>query len=325
MRNKDQLTIGDIYGDMLKQVKTITESKAPKTQKVGKPVKNAFNSPNPLKDGGPSEKGGFHKALDDKDCQEDEEDYGFGGKGISELKKKIKDEKDPKKKAKLQASLKNREKDAQTYPGDGKFVEESKKITRERLNTFMAKKSEFEKLYESVISENWMGGQEDDTQDVDALGLGDEPTDDELGDDFGGEEEGDEVTLTLSRELAKELLTLLQAVVGDDTEDALEGEDDGLDFGDDTETEDEDENYFDDQEDEETETIGAKDSKGGGETHKLQQKGNMKVQGKPQPKGSQSANAKVTDKVGTEYSVPAVKDGKQNKVSDIRQATDYFR
>lgn len=323
MRNTDQVTIGDIYGDMLKKVKTITESKAPKTQKVGKPGKNAFNTPNPLKDGGPSEKGGYCKALNDK--EEDEEDknkddenyYGVGGKGIATVKEKIKNEKDPAKKAKLEAQLKKMGNNAQ-------ITSESKKIARERLNTFMTKKSTFDKLVESVLNENWMNSQEDaEAQEVDALGLGDEPTDDEVGDDFGSEED-DQVTVTMSRSVAQELMALLQAAVGDETEDMLEGEgeDDGLDFGDEG-LEDEDENTF--EEDEETETIGAKDSKGGGETHKLQQKGNMKVQGKPQPKGSQTANAKVTDKTGTEYSTPAYQDGKNNKVSNIRQATDYFQ
>jgi hypothetical protein len=316
---------------------------------------NAFSDKNELQKGGPQEKGGFHKALNDSqdfNTDEDNEEYGYqkkSDKNISELKEKLKNpnlsDKDRKN---IKARLTQFEKNAQNEEAEERITTESKKIARERLNTFMTKKSTFDKLFESV-----MGGSfdaQEDAQEVDALGLGDAPTDDEFGseDDFGG----DEVTITLSRDLAQQLHEVLMGVLGDEGEGEMEDED--LDFGDEGEMEDEDEmNLYDDEEgydedemdfDEDEErgvfptdkvgndgTVGAKDSKGGGQQHKLQQKNN-KVQGRPQPKNQKTKVVGATDKVGNDgdhgHAIHGAKQpnmGQKNTVSDLRQSEDYFR
>jgi hypothetical protein len=335
MKRKDQIKLGDIYGTMLEGVETVKhEGKYKKTD-------NAFTKQNKLKDGGPEKADGYNKALNDEDCdsydendENEEDDYGVTGKGISELKDKIKKEQDPEKKKRLQAQLKELEKAAMASEGE-ETLKESRKITKKRLNNFMAKKSTFDKLFESVMSENWMGDNQEENQDVDALGLGKAPTDDEMDDEMGDEDEGS-VTFTLDRATAEKLLDVIGA--------AMEPEGDDLDFGDeddDLDFDDEDDDY-DFQEDEERGvhptdkvgndgTVGAKDSKGGGQQHKFQQKNN-KVSGRPQPKNQGTKVVGATDKVGNDgdygHALHGAKQpnmGKQNKVSDIRQTEDFFR
>lgn len=350
MRKKEP-TLGDVYGEMLRGVKTIKESTAQeninKSKKIPKQSKNAFSEKNPLTKGGPQEKGGFHKALNDKmDYQEDEEtETPNKFKNLEKLKEKLKSGNlSDKERKSLQSKISQMEKGFQNEEAEERIYKESKKIARDRLNTFMTKKSTFDKLFESV-----MGGaldQQEDAQEVDALGLGDAPTDDEFGDDeFGGEE--DQVTLTIDRAVAQQFLDLLQAAVGGGEED-FGDEGDDLDFdteddfgGDDEMDEDnEEEDDFSYDEDEERGvhptdkvgndgTVGPKNSKDG--PHKLQQKGN-KVNGKPQPKGSTTKVVGTTDKVGNDgdygHAIHSGKQpdmGKQNKVSDIRQAEDFFR
>lgn len=297
--NKKQPTLGDIYGQMLKKVDVVEEKcdlcadeQINKSKKHPKQPKSAFSEKNPLTKGGPQEKGGFHKALNDENDYEEEEEY--------------------------------------------EFDDNSKKIARKRLNTFMTKKSTFDKLFESV-----MGGAFDNQEEqevVDALGLKDAPTDEEFGDeDMGDEDMGGEVTFTLDRETAQKLHDVLMSVLGGeemesdeldfDSEENMEDEEyDDENEGED-ESEDEDEE-FDNQEDEEEETIG---SKGGSEKNKLQQHDN-KVKGKPQPKSQGTKVVGTTDKVGNDgdhghalYNAKQPDMGKQNKVSDLRQAEDYFR
>ena len=326
---------------MLKGVQVVQESAQEninKSKKVPKQPKNAFSETNPLQKGGPQEKSGFHKALNDN--QEDEErKYD----NLDKLKEKLKNPNlSDKQKESIQKEIKRMESGIQSEESEERIHKESKKIARNRLNTFMTKKSTFDKLFESV-----MGGafdQQEDAQEVDALGLGDAPTDDEFGDDeFEGGE--DQVTLTIDRAVAQQFLDLLQAAVGGGEEDMgddldFDTEDD---FGGDDEM-DEDNEEEDDMSYEEDEergvhptdkvgndgTVGAKDGKGGGQQHKLQQKGN-KVNGKPQPKGSTTKVVGTTDKVGNDgdhgHALHGAKQpdmGKQNKVSDIRQAEDFF-
>lgn len=345
---KKQPTLGDIYGQMLRKV-TVVEEKCDlcadevinKSKKTPKQSKNAFNEINPLQKGGPSEKGGYHKALNDN--QEDEErKYD----NLDKLKEKLKNPKlSDKQKESLKKEIKRMESGIQGEEAEERIHKESKKIARARLNTFMTKKSTFDKLFESV-----MGGafdQQEDAQEVDALGLGDAPTDDEFGDDeFGGEE--DQVTLTIDRAVAQQFLDLLQAAVGGGEEDMGEGDDldfdEGDDFGGDDEMDEDNEEEDDFSYDEDEErgtfptdkvgndgTVGAKDGKGGGQQHKLQQKSN-KVNGRPQPKNQKTKVVGTTDKVGNDgdygHALHGAKQpdmGKQNKVSDIRQAEDFFR
>ena len=88
----------------------------------------------------------------------------------------------------------------------------SKKIAKESINNFM-NKSIFDELYEAVMDEQ---GIDTETHDAEALGL--------PGDESHGEEGGDEVTITLSKELASKLHEALMAVVGSE-EEPSEGED----------------------------------------------------------------------------------------------------
>jgi hypothetical protein len=350
MSKRDAVTLGDIYGGMLRKVKVVEEASdlnanenIAKSKKNPKMPENAFTNKNKLQKGGPQEKGGYHKALNDcQDCNNEEDEETYPGQyskhdNSPSLKKSLDDirkgEKKNKKRPKFNPSKLKK-------PKEDKIVGESQKIARKRLNTFMSKKSTFDKLFESV-----MGGSfdQDENQEVDALGLGDAPTDDEFGsDEFGGDD--DQVTFTLDRATAQKLHEVLMGVL-DGGEGDFEDEGEDLDFGDDdldSEFDEDSEEDMDFQEDEERGvhptdkvgndgTVGTKDGKGGGQQHKLQQKGN-KVNGKPQPKGSTTKVVGTTDKVGNDgdygHAISSGKQpdmGKQNKVSDIRQAEDFFR
>lgn len=203
---KHKPTLGDIYGEMLRGVKVVTESAQEninKSKKVAKQPKSAFSEQNPLQKGGPQEKSGFHKALNDKlDYQEDEEDETPKKfTNLQNMKKKLKNGNlSDKEKESLKKKIAEMEKGFQGEESEERIMKESKKIARKRLNTFMTKKSTFDKLYESV-----MGGafdQQEDAQEVDALGLGDSPTDSEFGSEDMGEE--DQVTITLDRAIAQQ-------------------------------------------------------------------------------------------------------------------------
>ena len=340
---KKQTTLGDVYGEMFKSVKTVVNENAQeninKSKKIPKMSKNAFNDKMDIQKGGPTEAGGFHKALND-DCGCDEEDNEEQYNRISEIEEKLKNPNlSDKEKASLEKTLKIMKKNMQREEAEENIVKESKKIARERLNTFMMKKSTFDKLFESV-----MGGSED--AENAALGLSDAPTDDEFGDDMGDEDMGDEdmgdeVTFTLDRATAQKLHDVLMGVLGGEEDLGDEGDDLDFDMEDDGEMDEEGDMYDDEEEYEEDEetfptdkvgndgTIGAKNSKDG--SHKFQSKNN-KVGGRPQPKNQGTKVTGVTDKVGNDgdygHALHGAKQpnmGKQNKVSDLRTSEDYFR
>jgi hypothetical protein len=336
-------TLGDIYGQMLKGVQVVQENAQEninKSKKVPKQSKNAFSEINPLQKGGPSEKGGYHKALNDDydDCREDEERR---YDNLDKLKEKLKNPNlSDKQKQTIKKAIKDIESGIQSEEAEERIHKESKKIARDRLNTFMTKKSTFDKLFESV-----MGGafdNQEDAQEVDALGLGDAPMDDEFGDDEFGDDE-DQVTFTLDRATAQKLHDVLMGVL----DGGMEDEGDDLDFdteddfgGDDEMDDDDDEMDYNEEEERGTfptdkvgndGTVGAKDGKGGGQQHKFQGRSN-KVNGRPQPKGQKTKVVGTTDKVGNDgdygHALHGAKQpdmGKQNKVSDIRQSEDFFR
>jgi hypothetical protein len=293
-------SLGDIYGDMLKGVSTVNES----IKKGGNDLSDKI--PAPLQDGGPKEKGGFHKSLDDayasvytneedEEMEDDEEECEDG----------------------CECEKHDNEEDEE------EIVVESKKISKQRLNTNMKHESTFDRLFKQ-INENFDSFDQEDAEDLDALGLGDAESDDEMGGDFSDEGEDDTVTFTLDRATAQKLHDALMPLLsGDEEGDDFGDEGDGMDFGDEG-----DDMDFD--EDEETETVGAKDSKGGGTQHKLQGRNN-KVSGRPQP-GSQTASHAVTDKVGNDgdhgHALHGAKQpniGKNNKVSNVKQGQDFFR
>ena len=340
---KKQTTLGDVYGEMFKSVKTVVNENAQeninKSKKIPKMSKNAFNDKMGIQKGGPTEADGFHKALNDDYCGCDEEDNEEQYNRISKIEEKLKNPNlSDKEKASLEKILKNMKENMQREEAEENIVKESKKIARERLNTFMMKKSTFDKLFESV-----MGGEDAENA---ALGLSDAPTDDEFGDeDMGDEDMGDDqITVTLDRAVARQLCDILQAAMGgeedydvdmDDLDFGDEGEGDEMDeegdeMYDEAEEYDEDEqNFYPTDEVGNDGTIGAKNSKDG--SHKLQSKNN-KVGGRPQPKNQGTKVTGTTDKVGNDggygHALHGAKQpnyGKQNKVSDYRQGEDYFR
>jgi hypothetical protein len=230
-------------------------------------------------------------------------------------------------------------KNMQREEAEENIVKETKKIARERLNTFMMKKSTFDKLFESVMDGNF----EDEAEQVDALGLGDAPTDDEFGaDEFEGDE-GDEVTFTLDRATAQKLHDVLMGVLGGETTYGEEGDDLDLDVEDEDMDEegmyDDEEEYDIEDEDEQSfaptdkvgndGTIGPKNGKDG--SNPFQGKGN-KVKGRPQPKNQGTKVVGATDKYGNDgdygHALHGAKQpnmGKSNQVSDLRASEDYFR
>ena len=106
-----------------------------------------------------------------------------------------------------------------TFTGVEKLSLAPEKMEVEPINNFMSK-SIFDRLYEDVMSDNI--NSPEDAEQHDALAL-DLP---------GSEDEGDEVTITLSKELAGKLHDALMAVLGSDEEQhgdeegELEGEED---------------------------------------------------------------------------------------------------
>lgn len=219
------------------------------------------------------------------------------------------------------------------------IVKESKKISKPTLNTNMAKKSAFDKLYESVINENFG---EEENSDLDALGLGDATPDSDLENDFGGEEEGeDSVTFTLDRMTAQSLVDVLQGVLGGDEE--MGDEEGDLDFGDDEmegdydDDDEEDEEmdeedgdemeYEEDEERADTENLGDKGSK-------LKSKSSAKVKGKLNKKGKSATAVKPTDKQGNDGDFgdaisggkkPNMGEGGKAKVSNLTKGSDFFK
>ncbi len=328
---------------MLNSVQVVQENAQEninKSKKIPKQSKNAFNETNPLQKGGPSEKSGYHKALNDTYDEDEERKYA----NLDKLKEKLKNPNlSDKQKESLKKEIARMESGIQREEAEERIHKESKKIARDRLNTFMTKKSTFDKLFESVMGNNF--DQQEDAQEVDALGLGDAPMDDEFGDDEFGDDE-DQVTFTLDRATAQKLHDVLMGVLDGGMED--EGDDldfdEGDDFGGDDEMDEDNEEEDDFSYDEDEErgtfptdkvgndgTVGAKDGKGGGQQHKLQGRSN-KVNGRPQPKNQKTKVVGTTDKVGNDgdygHALHGAKQpdmGKQNKVSDIRQAEDFFR
>ena len=103
--------------------------------------------------------------------------------------------------------------DSEIYSSE-KYDENDKKIekkVKESINNYM--KSTFDKLFENVMGEEMHSDQE--TQELDALGI-----------ETDAEEAGDgDVTITLDRDMAKQLCDLLKAAMGEDEDDDAEAED----------------------------------------------------------------------------------------------------
>lgn len=267
-----------------------------------KPGGNDFSDEKPLpveKD--KSLKGGYKKTLNDEinsvmNNEQDEEDCDCDGDGEPKKKEWKKPWEDD-----------DNEEDEET-------VQESVKVLKKTLNKGMAKKSIFDTLYKKCLNENFGQDMRED-DDLGALGLDDASTDDDLGDDFGSDED-DSVTFTLDRATAQTLMSVLQGALGDDddsgefedeTDDEFGDEDDGMDF----------------EEDEEVQgTKVATDKKAAfqGKSNKVSSKVTAK---------KVKAKTDVTDEVGIKDGAPPINalQGKGNQVpgSTLKQKADYFK
>jgi len=164
----------------------------------------------------------------------------------------------------------------------------SGKIVTDSINSFM--KSEFDKLFENV-----MGDDESAFEVTPTMGPEGSEADVDSAPEAEVEGEGDEVTITLSKDLAQQLHDVLMGVLGDEADTGEEDsdlEDLGIDLeGEEGEEEGEEEGG---SLNDSTEMKELPDS-----TSKMQSKNN-KVQGDAGKVSSGKADAKVTDKVGTE-------------------------
>lgn len=319
----DFASIGEIYGSMLNGVKKKLVSEG----KIGKVSPGEIGEA-PLISGGPQEKGGFQKPLIDKKnakskkenaynidnlsqdcgCEEDEETKHVF---TSTFKAARKQGKSKKAASKIAGAAKAK------YEGE-EVAKEDEKMVKESINNFMRKKSIFDRLYENVMNPGPLGGgapgapgaegdEMNDADELDALGI-------EGGEDVG-EEGGDEITITLNRELAQKLHDALMGVLGE--EEAIEDEgyeEEGI------EDEDmEDEGYEEDEED-----LGASNLSKEINYGKNNKVGNLKTQ-------TGGAESKYTDKVGTDgdhghaiYNAKQPNFGKNNKVGTLKTGKSAF-
>lgn len=326
MFKKDMQQIGDVYGNILNSLKhTII--------KEGKQPENAFNSDFPKQEGGPSEKGGYHKALNDKfvcNCNEvkhkckcnheEDSEETFENKALESINLKLKNPNlTPKQKKSLEQKKKEIERNLQSEEGEENIHEDAIKNAKEILNNIMTRKTlSFNKLYNSLLNENFGMNDEAAEDDIKGLGLDDEMSDDKIGDKVNGE---NEVTITLDRETAEKLLDIIGNAMGgmtDESEDDSQddSQDDDLDFGgedDDSEFGEEDEETF-------------------GKGLSLTGKSNI-VTGKVKPK-SGKASSDVTDDVGEfgdfghaiyNAKQPNMGTGSGNKVGNYKQGAEYLK
>jgi hypothetical protein len=305
----DVFKIGDVYGNMLNQMKHKLVSEG----KVGPTVKPGQIGDSPLIKGGPVDTAGYMDSLVDKKTSKKTKDNLYDIDRLSqdqEVAPSFKTVFKKKPKAKV-------EEDEETPLKVQKNAQKS-------LNNFMKKKSIFDKLYENVMnaggplggsSEPNPGNEMGETEELDALGIEGE-------DEFGGE--GEDVTFTLDRETAQKLIDVLQAAIGGEE---FEGGDDFEDMGEDLGAEDEDmtdedEQGFWDEDEEEMGHAGVNAKEPNmGKNNKV---GNLKVQ-------SGQASSKYTDKVGNDgdYGHAGVNAkqpnmGKSNKVGTLKQGKSLF-
>ena len=335
----DIASIGDLYGGVLNGMKQRLVSEG----KLGPKVKIGEIGEVPLIKGGPQTTSGYMPPkidkkimskqdiadnlynIDNLSYDEDEED-----KKSSKPKKGMftKVEKEAKKSgyskeaaSKIAGAAKAKK--TGTYKGkeDEEIAKESRKIAKESINNFMRRKSIFDKLYENVMQPGGspMGGSDmnnemDDSQELDALGIEGE-----------NEGEGDEVTFTLDRATAEKLLDVINAAMGEGTEEEFVDEDLGNEEGgegQESEYGEEDEEGFwdEDEEDLGTPVSGAKEVNMG----KNNKVGNLKVQ-------SGGASSAYTSKVGPDgdhgHALVNAKQpnvGKNNKVGSLKTGKSLF-
>lgn len=242
------LKLGQIYGNILNGVKVVEEKTVAKKAGPGDKELNDKGAAD-LQDGGPTEKSGFKPAEIDSHKLSDKEmeDNEYGEENL-------------------------------TAEEDEEIVE---KLSQRAINKFMSK-SIFDKLYENVMSDSMNMGQEDaESMELDALGI----EDDMGGEEMGGEE--DTVTITLSKDLAKQLHDVLMGVIGEgegEMEDEM-GEEEGG----------EEEGGFEMGGEEDEEEMGH--TLVNAKKPQMGEKGSNKVNMKLKPSGGQGGDGKYTDEV----------------------------
>jgi len=233
-KKNDWISLGEAYKDVFKKV----------VIKEGVPEGEIGDAP--LEDGGPTERGGFKESeidvtkMSEKENKYNVKGYSYGNDndpGLSEDEPEptgptfgqtpysgiIGNEEDEEDKSKKKKTKRKKAKkfEAEEDKEDCENEEaeenlgETEKIARESLNNFMAKKSVFDRLYDKVmVNENFPEMEEIGDEDLDALGLDDVETDDEL---------DEEITITIDRDTATKLHELLGAAIGDGDGDEVEG------------------------------------------------------------------------------------------------------
>ena len=248
-KHDDFANIGDVYGKMLNGVK----HKLVYEGKTKPKVKPGQIGDVPLIAGGPNDTQGYMPAKIDKknlknskDSKEnsyniDKLSYDEDEEGKKHLDRPGKEDSDVDNDGDSDKSDKYLKKRRKVIAGSikGKAakseekIQESQKIAQKSLNNFMRKKSYFDKLFENVMTGGGAGPQMggsptgpsddmgmDDADELDALGI-----EDEMGDEDGM---GD-VTFTLPKDVAQQLIDVLSAAIGgEEGGDEFEGE-----FGDD--------------------------------------------------------------------------------------------
>lgn len=301
-KKNDLKDLGEVYGNLGNEETTVV-AESTDTLTVGD--KKAAVGEAELEDGGPKEEGGFEEAETDV-TKVGEGENPYNVKGVSygddnspaletdkpEEVKAEEDEEDEEEEEETEEE--SEETDAEAEEAEESPAKELE-IAEEGLNNYMAKKSIFDELYAKVISEDF--GMEE-VDDLDALGIDDATPDSELADDEGTEEGGDEITVTLDKEVAKTLCDLLKAAMGDDEE------------GDD---EDGDEDVADDVE---VEVAPEEDNEGAPKAHTthVDMGDNNKVGTADGLGGSGAGHADGGKSADQQKHTAAVNDGKSNKV-----------
>ena len=313
-KKKDLNSLGDIYGNILNGVKNniLRESKV--KQEIGEA---------PLQKGGPQETAGYMPSKVDrrKMSKKELDDNLYNIKDLSEedeetAKKAKKSKKDYDKDGVVEApeeEYKGSKDKAIKTALQKENNKETRKIAQESLNKFMSKKSVFDKLYENVM----FGGEQDETQELNSLGLDDATPDEEL-----GSEGEDEVTITLDRDTAMKLYEILGACCGE----AGEGEDEMGGEGDDEMGGEGEDEFGGNDYDEDEENLG-----GASTFSKTVDHGKNNKVGNLKPVGG-SASSDVTDKVGNDgdhgHALVNAKQpnmGKSNKVGNLKTGQGAFQ
>jgi hypothetical protein len=328
-KSKDFISLGEAYKDVFSKVVVSEDVPAGTTGEA------------PLTKGGPEKEGGFREPLVDitKMSEKDKKDNIYNVKGYSygdgndpgdcqephptgpdfanaTYTGNVGPEEDEEEKGKrpdypdvdgdkdtdesMEKALKDKKKGKKDKEAeeDEEFLKEHEKIARNGLNNFMSKTSVFDKLYNKVMVNENFGEDQEDITDIEALGI---ETDDEGGDD------GDTVTITISKACCEELHKACEGALGGG-EEAID-----IDI-------DEDENTFGFEEDEEAvdagSTLNHTVDMGHGSKNKV---GSLKTKGA------------AKDKDGGGYSVDAgstlnhtVDMGKDNKVGDLKSGSSAF-